>query len=175
MLSEPCLPAKVLILITASTKKCICDSLKLIYENCQNQFLVYVAVTLTITGADEVYVYHGGQSIHYGYDVTDAHSLSLDDACVLAVFGVKSISNAVGILASTSTGVVTDASWKCSSDDPIGWYLPGFDDAAWAKAQVIDANGGSVFAPIAEISAEAKWIWAQDTSTNIACCRKTLC
>ena len=134
-----------------------------------------VAVTLTVTGADEVYVFHGGQSIHYGYDFSDARSLSLDDACVLAVFGVKSISNTNGILASTSTGVVTDGTWKCSSDDPIGWYLPGFDDAAWSQAQVVAPNDGSTFVSIAEISSEAKWIWAQDTSTNIACCRKTLC
>ena len=128
-----------------------------------------------VTGADEVYVFHGGQSIHYGYDFSDAHSLSLDDACVLALFGVKSISNTNGILASTSTGVVTDASWKCSSDDPIGWYLPGFDDAAWSQAQVVAPNDGSTWPVIHGISSEAKWIWSQDTGTIFSYCRKTLC
>ena len=133
------------------------------------------AVTLTINAYDAVQLYHLGLSVLTESQSDVASSVNLTDACLLAVVGIKSSSPYGGILAETSSGVVTDASWKCSSDDPIGWYLPGFDDAAWAKAQVIDANGGSVFAPIAEISAEAKWIWAQDTSTNIACCRKTLC
>ena len=46
-----------------------------------------------------------------GYSDVNAYALSLDDACVLAAYAVSGESDSnVGILASTSTGVVTDAS-----------------------------------------------------------------
>ncbi|HEX5051629.1 MAG TPA: family 16 glycoside hydrolase [Planctomycetota bacterium] len=37
--------------------------------------------------------------------------------------------------------LVSDASWKCSGDDPDGWNGPGFDDAAWAPVRVLAALG----------------------------------
>ena len=101
-------------------------------------------------------------------------SVSLDGVCVLTVFAVT-VDSQFGILAETSSGVVTDASWKCSAVDVVGWDLADFDDAAWAQAQVVAENDGDVFAFFAEISSEAKWIWAQDTSRSRAYCRKTLC
>ena len=114
-----------------------------------------------------------------GYSDVNAYALSLDDTCVLAAYAVSGESDSsVGILAPTSTGVVTDASWKCSaaSSQPIGWHLASFDDAAWSQARVIATNGNSdIWESIEEISLEAKWIWAQDTATNVAYCRKTLC
>ena len=128
-----------------------------------------------ITGADEIYVYHGGDYDYYS-DVNVAKSLSLDDACVLAAFAMAiGDSDTGGILASTSTGVVTDASWKCNSNGPTNWHMPDFDDAAWSQALVMAPNDGSSWPVINGISAEAKWIWSQDTSTISAYCRKTLC
>ena len=104
-----------------------------------------------------------------------ASSVNLTDACLLAVVGIKSSSPYGGILAETSSGVVTDASWKCSGDIQIGWNLASFDDAAWSQAQVVAPNDGSNFAFFAEISPQAKWIWAQDSSGIYAFCRKRLC
>lgn len=37
--------------------------------------------------------------------------------------------------------VVTDASWRCSDDDPDGWDAPGFDDSSWPLAKVYAALG----------------------------------
>ena len=130
---------------------------------------------LTVTADEECYVYDGGQAVLYGYDVSVAHSVSLSERCVLAVFAIDGIGHDGGILASTSTGVVTDASWKCSGVEETEWHLPGFDDSAWGQASVIAPNDGSVWASIEEISPDANWIWAQDTSTSLAYCRKTLC
>ena len=114
-----------------------------------------------------------------GYSDVNAYALSLDDTCVLAAYAVSGESDSnVGILASTSTGVVTDDTWKCSaaSSQPSGWHLASFDDATWGQARVIATNGNShIWESIDEISPEAKWIWAQDTATNVAYCRKTLC
>jgi len=62
--------------------------------------------------------------------------------------------------------VVSDASWKLTTDGPIlanneydgeaydarkelpGWASPGFDDVAWAPAQVVAAPAGKLVAPM---------------------------
>ena len=116
-----------------------------------------------------------------GDEWEDAQTLNLDDACVLAIKGTN-VRSGAGILASTSTGVVTDASWKCSSSgggavEQTGWHLPGFDDTAWAQAQVVAPNDGSFWlGVVAEINPAAQWIWTQDVSNDdTVYCRKTLC
>jgi putative heme-binding domain-containing protein len=42
--------------------------------------------------------------------------------------------------------LVSDAAFRCSSDDPDGWDRPGFDDAAWPMATVV-AELGAPSAP----------------------------
>ena len=131
------------------------------------------AVTLTITVDNEVHVYHGGRVVHSDVTWQYSSTVTLDDACVLAVKGVHY--GGYGILASTSTGVVSDASWKCSDVEQSGWHLAGFDDAAWSQAQVLAAHGAWPWLHIGGISAQATWIWAQGSAATPVYCRKTLC
>ena len=104
-------------------------------------------------------------------DWRDAHTVDLDDACVLAIKATD-IGSFAGILASTSTGVVTDDTWKCSAEEESGWHLPDFDDAAWAQARVTWANGGSS-SRFPGIISHADWIWVD--SASIVYCWKRLC
>ena len=135
----------------------------------------FATVTLTITVDNIFYVYHGGDVVHADDDWLVADNASLDNACVLAVKAVDT-GDAGGILASTSTGVVTDASWKCSTVEQSGWHLSGFDDTAWAQAKVVAANDGSVwFRAFAQMHAGAQWIWSPDSSDDVVYCRKLLC
>ena len=131
-------------------------------------------VTLAIACDDASYVYHDGDVVLSADGWRIAHTVNLDDACVLAVKAVD-INSKIGLLASTSTGLMTDASWKCSGVEQTGWHLPGFDDAAWSQARVIATNDGSTFrGVIAGISTEAQWIWSQSNSNEIYC-RKSVC
>jgi alpha-L-rhamnosidase len=68
----------------------------------------------------------------------------------------------------TSAEVVSDGSWKLTTDGPIranneydgeeydarmemaGWSVPGFDDAGWQAAQGVAAPGGELAAPMIE-------------------------
>jgi putative heme-binding domain-containing protein len=43
----------------------------------------------------------------------------------------------------TAHELVSDAAFRCSSDDPDGWDRPGFDDAAWPMATVKAALGAA--------------------------------
>ena len=140
----------------------------------------FYTVTLTVTADDIVNVYHGGDVVLTGDEWEDAQTLNLDDACVLAIKGTN-VRSGAGILASTSTGVVTDASWKCSSSgsgavEQTSWHLAGFDDAAWSQARVVAPNDASVWPRVvAGINPAAQWIWSQDASDDVIYCRKTLC
>ena len=68
-----------------------------------------------------------------------------------------------GILIETSTGVVTDASWKCSTVHQHNWALSSFDDSSWSNA-IITGTHEDWERAIPGISVQAKWIWADVTS-----------
>ena len=138
-------------------------------------FSACCTVTLTITADNAAYVYHNGGVVLSSIASTRADDVSLENACVLAVKAVDS-GDYVGILASTSTGVVSDASWKCSSVHKPGWHMASFDDSAWSRADVIGQHGDAPWYIISGIDAQAKWIWVAGVRINsIVYCRKTLC
>jgi len=41
----------------------------------------------------------------------------------------------------TTSGLVTDGTWKASQTGPQGWQDPGFDDSAWVTALTVDPYG----------------------------------
>ena len=69
-----------------------------------------------------------------------------------------------GILGSSSNGLVTNSSWKCSEHLNLEWNSPDFDDHNWSPAREMkrhddrptDGPGGY----ITGIDPSAKWIWA---------------
>merc|ERR1711962_1584226 len=95
---------------------------------------------------------------------------------VIAIYG-KNTGGPEGIIASTSTGIVTDGSWKCSSVKEDNWMMPNFDDSAWNNA---DISRGTNIAPNMHketfwpnITNDAYWIWATGYPTE-AYCRKSI-
>ncbi|MFK7741697.1 MAG: family 16 glycoside hydrolase [Planctomycetota bacterium] len=42
-----------------------------------------------------------------------------------------------------ATVLQSDASWRCSNDDPDGWSAPGFDDSSWATVRAYGRLGAS--------------------------------
>ena len=59
---------------------------------------------------------------------------------VLSVAG-KDTGSQFGIIGSTSHGLVTDETWKCSSDPHSEWNSPDFDDQDWPLATVVANHG----------------------------------
>ena len=78
-----------------------------------------------------------------------------------------------GIIGSTSHGLVTDGTWKCSSDLHVGWNSPDFDDQEWPLAKVIANHGDKPWKTIDGIAETAKWIWA-DNNKDVVYCRLKL-
>ena len=77
------------------------------------------------------------------------------------------------IIGSFSDGLVTDSTWKCSTENESKWALPEFDDERWEEAEETSPQKEGTNG-ITEISSKAKWIHitADDSTQNkIMYCR----
>ena len=116
------------------------------------------------------------------WNKTSAISVS-DSTQVIGIacydYGVKP-----GILASVSNGLLTDASWSCSSVLEAGWEDPSFvaNSGNWQVATTMGRNGDSPSPwnrQISHIDADAEWIWTARNSwptyiDQTVYCRKAL-
>ena len=75
-----------------------------------------------------------------------------------------------GILASTSTGIVTDTSWKCTTTLEDDWTICFFDDSHWRDAKRVSGPNERP----SDIASSAGWIWAQDPTNGTVYCRKRI-
>ena len=74
----------------------------------------------------------------------------------------------VSFLASSSNGVRTDESWRCTNVYYEGWFLPCYNDDSWPGVYVVKINTEYRF-----IAPDAKWIGYDKNSKKIYCRRKT--
>ena len=85
----------------------------------------------------------------------------------------------IGLLADTSTGIVSDGTWKCTRTYYAGWEKVGFNDGGWSGADVYGPNPTypwNYAIPI--ISGAANWIGSGsnwDVRPPVIYCRKNLC
>ena len=94
---------------------------------------------------------------------------------VISVVGTD-FGGGFGILGSTTNGLLTNESWKCTGVLYPGWNSPDFDDQNWPSARVFGVN--SADSPwrmmISGIEPTAKWIWAADQDNGVVYCRLNL-
>ena len=93
------------------------------------------------------------------------------DTRVLSVIGrnVPSAKNLHGILGSTSNGLLTNETWKCSSHLYPRWNFPDFDDWGWPSAKVVANHGDHPWGTRHGIAETAKWIWADNYNDTVYC------
>ena len=78
--------------------------------------------------------------------------------------------NEYGILGEfRHSGLVTDATWKCSNVSIPDWSSVIGDDTTWSDAYALGKNGISPWGPIAGISDKASWIWTARDDTEVWC------
>lgn len=74
----------------------------------------------------------------------DTFNLSATNKCIAV--RVSSIMQNVGLMLQTSTGIVTDKTWKCLHQTmafpTTAWTQPDFNDRSWPKAVEMYTNGG---------------------------------
>jgi len=97
---------------------------------------------------------------------------------VIAIY-CKDLGRGEGVLGSTTTGIVTDGSWKCSSVKEDNWMMSDFDDSAWNNAdnsRGVNKNNSYHKRDWPKIANNAYWIWATGypTKTTEAYCRKSI-
>ena len=123
----------------------------------------------TFTCDNEMEIFADGQSLGTdGYWRKPTSYIVPGNTRVLSVEG-KDTGWQFGIIGSTSHGLVTDGTWKCSSSFSSGWNSPDFDDQDWPFAKVIANHGASPWGKIRGIAETAKWIWGQNFKRTVYC------
>ena len=116
---------------------------------------------------DEVQVL--STKVYKTYTVEIDHSFD-----TLAVF-VTNIFDTIGIMAETSTGIVTDTSWKCTDQTQSSrWKTKRFNDSLWPRAVVLAVNkGGHGLMPeLKDFSLDKLWISVSNVRAGNLYCRK---
>eukprot|EP00092_Neocalanus_flemingeri_P099982 GFUD01127633.1.p1 GENE.GFUD01127633.1~~GFUD01127633.1.p1 ORF type:complete len:836 (+),score=161.16 GFUD01127633.1:310-2508(+) len=136
-------------------------------------------VNMTVDNAFQLF--GDGILIGSGSDFQDIFTFTTDASEVLAIFAWN-WSGPVGILLSTSTGVVTDSSWKCIDSQKVtspDWSSPGFNDMSWPYAVTLGynvvQNPPLIWGIRLGIYGSAQWIWAPGSpAPQKVYCRKQL-
>ena len=86
-----------------------------------------------------------------------------------------------GIIVSTSHGVVSDETWKCSKiqDDSEDYCALDYDDSSWQySVEITNSSLVPVVHTMSNLSSLARWIWANDLSNpedrSSVVCRRSL-
>jgi len=115
------------------------------------------------------------EQIVYGDGVQEGHSESwkttrtstLRTMIKTLAIQCKNKGGPSGLLASTPDGrILTNSTWKCSTQYQAGWNLYGFDDSKWNDAVVVDNNVDPVthgWKQRPDIRSDAMWIAAAET------------
>ena len=85
---------------------------------------------------------------------------------------VKNKGGLAGFIASFGNGIVTDGTWKCTTQGVRNWQTAGFDDSNWPAAVVHSDNSGNV--RVNGIAANAKWIGPSQRNANAIFCRRRM-
>ena len=147
------------------------------YYICVSIFSSALAIYVAAAASNVIYMYgaDGNFALTAGNSQQARTATFPANTCLLTAHSLSS-GWPEGILVETSTGVVTDASWKCSTVHHHNWALSSFDDSSWSNARVVATNGDGTFRTVSGISTRAKWIWADVTSAEgLLWCRKTIC
>ena len=119
---------------------------------CQTNVAPY---TVTMTADNEFKLFADGVEIGTGASWSSSFTFTTTATQVLAVEAVDR-GLYEGILLSTSNGIVSDTTWKCSKRYIKGWNQPTFNDGLWSPAVLATGPWGG----IPPISSTAQWIWA---------------
>ena len=123
----------------------------------------------TFTCDNEMKMFADGKSLGKDSDWTKPTTYLVPaNTRVLSVAG-KDTGSQFGIIGSTSHGLVTDETWKCSSDPHSEWNSPDFDDQDWPLATVVANHGDDPWGEIHGIAERAKWIWANNKEDYVYC------
>ena len=120
----------------------------------------------------EVFHPDGSSVVSNGWVTTGNEELA--STCVIAIKAANH-GGSFGLIASTDTGLVTDASWRCTAQEDADWFTETFDDSHWPSAHVWYEHGDEPYGVISDVDISAKWIWTDSQYDLTVYCRKQIC
>ena len=131
-------------------------------------------MNISVAADTNLRLYIDGAHVLYHMGWHSSSTVADISSCLLAVKAYNGGGNS-GILLSTSGGdIISDATWKCSSEVEADWMTLCFDDSHWNEAVVSVANGNPPWGLFADIRADAMWMWS-DKMIGYTYCRKRFC
>ncbi|XP_015763702.1 PREDICTED: uncharacterized protein LOC107342725 [Acropora digitifera] len=126
-----------------------------------------------INGDDQVFIYVNGRFIGVDNGKWKIPT-SFYFPASLQIIGiyVKNRGGNAGFIASFGNGLVSDASWKCTTQNIRNWPTASFDDKNWPAAVVYSSNSGA--AKVNGIASDAKWIGTRQRNVKGFFCRRLM-
>ena len=139
---------------------------------------------VTVAADDRGTVYADGMFLFNLTKVREAVSAQVRcDTKVIAI-EVTNDHQQIGLIVMTSSGIVSDNSWKCtSSPPPISWKSSDCDDSSWPPANAYFKNDGTVsglklqrlsYMIMEKLPSNAYWLSTVDAFTSRMFCRRAL-
>ena len=149
-------------------------------SNSQFYLLVALPINAKFVSDDYMEVYADGRLVQSCNSFWDVYTFQIDNDVSMLAVDVNNVILCGSFIAQTSTGVVTDTTWKCTTTYYAGWNEISFDDSNWpnATAHVNNVPGYcSLVLPINSCcSSNNQWIGVADRYyLGHFYCRKRLC
>ncbi|MFT6899526.1 MAG: subtilisin family serine protease, partial [Paraglaciecola sp.] len=147
-------------------------ALTLIVQADSNQSQGQMDINVSVDNAEQVYF--NGQLLGVSDNWQQASQYNVELRAGLNVFAVKAqdvggISGLIAVLKGQNWAIVSDGSWKVSTQNQEGWQQVEFDDQAWVAATQWGSYGvlpwKNRVAGIAN-DTQAKWIWSSDNEAD---------
>lgn len=99
---------------------------------------------MTVRVDDVGTLYVDGQGVVSGLHLLDARKFNISSTSRCIGVHVINVYGSIALMVETSTGIVSDATWKCTSENlfSLAWTRADFDDSSWPHAVEIGTNKG---------------------------------
>ena len=135
-------------------------------------------ITVTIATDDSGIAYVDGRLLFTISDCRVAVNASVNDDSKLIAVEIHNGALDIGLMVQTSSGMVSDTNWKCTSkQQKCGWNSPDFDDSNWPQAISYFINDGTNplwFLKMNDFPQNAHWLTTAERTSSKMFCRRSL-
>ena len=118
-------------------------------------------ITFTIVADDMAVVYIDGRQV-FTSPIMIAHTINISQSFKVVAIRLSNIFGYIGFMAETSSGVVSDETWRCTSKKQFNdnWARTKFNDTSWPQAVPYATNSPGLFVGSfwSEFPTERLWI-----------------
>ena len=132
--------------------------------------------TIKITTDDRAIVYLDGLKV-LDTNTFITYYLRINTTSNVIAISVTNVMERIGIMVETTSGVITDKSWRCTEKEPrSNWATKDFNDSSWPNSIIhaINRDGYKLMPPNPKFSFDSVWISGFNIYATKMYCRQKL-